>query len=68
MLATKTLAPWQVIKRQLEDQGWEVEYEQVWLARGRREGHVEDGIAPTLDDAFAQLRQQTRLDDCEGCP
>ena len=68
MIATKTLAPWQLIKRQLEDQGWEVEYEQVWLARARRGINVEDGVAPLLDDAFAQLQQQTRLDNCEGCP
>ncbi len=56
-------ATWRDIEKELVDAGWTVTHERVWRARARRGRHIEDGVAVELDDAYAELLQQTRLDD-----
>ncbi len=56
-------ATWRDIERELVAAGWIVTHERVWRARARRGRHIEDGVALELDDAYAELLQQTRLDD-----
>jgi hypothetical protein len=38
------------------------------VAEGRREGHIEEGVGATLDEAFARLQEQALQDEVEGCP
>ncbi len=59
-------ATWREIERELAAAGWTVVHERVWRARARRGKHIEDGVAVELDDAYAELLQQTRLDDGEN--
>lgn len=68
MTASAPAGKWQHIKEELEAAGWAVTYERVWRARARRAGHIEDGLAGNLDEAFEELEQCTLLDNCEGCP
>jgi hypothetical protein len=68
MKRSAPVTPWRDVKQELEAEGWEVEFQRVWRARARRGTHIEDGLATDLDEAFAELRQLTRQDDCEGCP
>lgn len=67
----KTVAPartWRNVRKALEAEGWEVTYERMWRVRIRRGTHIEDGLAASLDEAFAEVREQAGLDNCEGCP
>ncbi len=65
---SKRLPAWKRAMEALEAQGWEVEVTRVWMARARRASHVEDGIGLTREEAIEELRTQTRVDECEGCP
>jgi hypothetical protein len=40
----------------------------MWVAAGRRAGHIEEGAGATLDEAFGRLQELTLLDEVEGCP
>jgi len=67
-MTTKQAAQWEQIVERLEDDGWEVKVEKVWLAEARKEGHIEQATGKTRDEAFAQLCQMTLQDSCNGCP
>jgi len=67
-MTTKQAAQWEQIAERLEDDGWEVKVEKVWLAEARKEGHIEQATGKTRDEAFTQLCQMTLQDSCNGCP
>ena len=60
--------PWRTTAERLECAGWEVHWRVGWIAEARRTGYFERGLGRTLDEAFAELEQMTRLDQVEGCP
>lgn len=53
---------WRELMRELRDDGWEVTWGLRWEAKARRGRDVESAGGDTLDQAFDQLRQLTRLD------
>ena len=67
-MTTKQAAAWEQVAERLEDDGWEVKVEKVWLAEARKEGHIEQATGRTRDEAFQQLCQMTLQDSCNGCP
>ena len=67
-MTTKQTAKWEQVAERLEEEGWAVKVEKVWLAEARKGGHIEQATGTTRDEAFAQLCQLTLLDSCDGCP
>jgi hypothetical protein len=67
-MTTKQAAKWEQVAERLEEEGWEVKAEKVWLAEARKEGHIEQATGKTRDEAFAQLCQMTLQDTANGCP
>ena len=67
-MTTKQAVQWEQIAERLEEDGWEVKVEKVWLAEARKEGNIEQATGKTRDEAFAQLCQMTLQDSCNGCP
>ncbi len=67
-MATKQAAKWEQIAERLEQEGWEVKVEKVYLAEARKQGHIEQATGKTRDEAFSQLCQETLQDSCDGCP
>lgn len=59
---------WARTARALRDRGWDVTWRLMWVAAGRRAGHIEEGAGATLDEAFGRLQELTLLDEVEGCP
>ena len=67
-MTTKQAAKWEMVFERLEEEGWVVSCEKVWLAEARKEGHIEQATGKTRDEAFQQLCQMTLQDTVNGCP
>ena len=67
-METKPSTKWEQVAERLEQDGWAVRVERVWLAEARKEDHIEQATGRTREEAFAQLCQMTLQDSCEGCP
>ncbi len=67
-MTTKTTAKWEQVAERLEEEGWVVKAEKVWLAEARKEGHIERATGKTKDEAFHELCQLTLQDTVGGCP
>ncbi len=67
-MTTKQASKWELVSERLEDEGWVVSCEKVWMAEARKEGHIEQATGRTRDEAFAQLCQMTLQDTVNGCP
>jgi len=67
-MTTKQAAKWEQVAERLEEEGWVVSCEKVWLAEARRHGTIEQATGKTRDEAFAQLCQMTLQDTVDGCP
>jgi hypothetical protein len=67
-VTTKQAAKWEQVAERLEEEGWAVRCDKVWLAEARKEGHIEQATGKTRDEAFAQLCQMTLQDTVSGCP
>ena len=67
-MTTKQAAKWEQVAERLEEEGWAVSCEKVWLAEARRQGNIEQATGKTRDEAFAQLCQMTLQDTVDGCP
>jgi hypothetical protein len=65
---TEGEACWARTARLMREAGWAVHWRLRWVAEGRREGHIEEGVGATLDEAFARLQEQALQDEVEGCP
>ena len=53
---------WRELMQQLRDDGWQVTWGLRWQAQARRGRDSESAGGETLDQAFDQLQQLTRLD------
>jgi len=67
-METKSATKWEQVAERLEQDGWAVKVDRVWLAEARKEDHIEQATGKTREEAFAQLCQMTLQDSCEGCP
>lgn len=67
-MTTKQAAKWERVAERLEEEGWVVSCEKVWLAEARKEGHIEQATGTTRDEAFGRLCQMTLQDTVDGCP
>jgi hypothetical protein len=59
---------WDRTVRELELDGWRVNWKLMWVAEAKRGEDFEQASGKTLDDVFSQLQQLTRLDAVAGCP
>ncbi len=67
-MTTKQASKWELVAERLEEEGWAVSCEKVWMAEARKEGHIEQATGKTRDEAFQQLCQMTLQDSVNGCP
>ena len=68
MTTKQATSKWELVKSRLEDEGWVVSCEKVWLAEARRAGRIEQATGDSRDEAFSQLCQMTLQDSVDGCP
>ena len=59
---------WDRTLRELELDGWTVNWKFKWVAEAKRGTDFEQACGKTLDEVFSQLQQLTRLDTIAGCP
>ncbi len=59
---------WEVVLRELERDGWTVDWGLCWHAEARRGVDYERAQGRTLDGAFSELAQLARLDAVGHCP
>ena len=59
---------WDRSLRELQSEGWDVNWRLKWVAEARRGTDYEQACGATLDEVFSQLQQLTRLDAVAGCP
>ena len=55
-------------ERALIADGWSVRTRLLWVAEARRGHDYEQAVAPTRDEALAQLENLTRIDAVTGVP
>ncbi len=53
---------WEVLLRELKEDGWTVRWGLTWRAEAKRGEDYEEATGPTLDDALAGVAQLVRLD------
>ena len=59
---------WDRTLRELQVDGWAVNWRLKWVAEAKRGTDFEQASGTTLDEVFSQLQQLTRLDTVAGCP
>jgi hypothetical protein len=59
---------WDRRLRELQSEGWDVNWKLTWIAEAKRDGDYEQANGKTLDEVFSRLQQLTRLDTVAGCP
>jgi hypothetical protein len=59
---------WEKIFHQLEADGWKVTWGLTWIAEAKRGEDYEQVRGATLDEAFAELAENTRIAEVGGCP
>jgi hypothetical protein len=59
---------WEAIVRDLQSQGWAVKWKLTWIAEAKRGEHFERASGATLDEAFAELHEQTHMATVPVCP
>ncbi len=62
------VSEWEEAQRQLEAGGWKVRWGLAWRVAAKRGNDYEEATGETLDEAFQQLVQLTRLDDVGHLP
>jgi len=60
--------PWEQVVRDLERDGWTVEWGMCWHAEAKRGTDYERAHGRSLDATFAELAQLARLDTVCHCP
>jgi hypothetical protein len=53
---------WERVQRALAAEGWTAQVRLMWVADARRGHEQEMAVGRTLDEAFVQLQEQTRMD------
>ncbi|MGE5346887.1 MAG: hypothetical protein ACM3JH_13115 [Acidithiobacillales bacterium] len=53
---------WEMIQKQMEDDGWKVRWGLTWRAEAKRGDDYEEATGTTLDEAVASVAQLVRLD------
>jgi hypothetical protein len=59
---------WEKNLEQLENDGWKVKWGLRWEVEAKRARAHESASGKTLEDAFNQLTQLSRLHHVQGCP
>ena len=59
---------WEQTLRQLEKDGWNVKWQLTWSAEAKRGEHYERVSGSTLEEAFAELNEHTRMATMPVCP
>jgi hypothetical protein len=59
---------WQVIKRALVADSWDVRTHLMWVAEARRGRESEQGIGRTKNEAYGHLQEFTTIDDLSAVP
>jgi hypothetical protein len=59
---------WENILHQLQSNGWQVHWGLTWIAEAKRGEDFEQVRGATLDEAFAELAENTRIAEVGGCP
>ena len=59
---------WERVLHDLEDVGWKVKWNLTWIAEAKRGEHYERVSGMTLDEAFAELRENTHMATVPVCP
>lgn len=54
--------------RQMQAEGWNVDWGLTWLAKAKRGDVYEEVTGATKEEALDRLRQMTRLHVVDGCP
>ncbi len=67
-LRTESGHRWEVALRELERDGWAVEWGLCWHAEAKRGDDCEHAHGRTLDATFTELAQLARLDMVGHCP
>jgi len=62
------VSEWEEAQRQLEAGGWKVRWSLAWRVAAKRGHDFEEASGETLDEAFRQLVQLTRLDEVGHLP
>jgi len=53
---------WEMVRKQLEDDGWKVRWGLTWRAEAKRGEDYEEATGTTLDEALAGVAQLVRFD------
>lgn len=53
---------WELVRKQLEDDGWKVRWGLTWRAEAKRGDDYEEATGATLDEALAGVAQLARAD------
>ena len=59
---------WEMLQKQLEDDGWKVRWGLTWRAEAKRGNDYEEATGATLDEAVAGVAQLVRLDMAGRAP
>ena len=54
--------------RQMQAEGWNVDWGLTWIAKAKRGDVYEEVTGATKEEALDRLRQMTRLHVVDGCP
>jgi len=59
---------WEMVRKQLEDDGWKVRWGLTWRAEAKRGDDYEEATGATLDEALAGVAQLARADMAGRAP
>jgi hypothetical protein len=59
---------WDLVQKQLEDDGWKVRWGLTWRAEAKRGDDYEEATGTTLDEALAGVAQLVRFDMAGRAP
>ena len=59
---------WEKVEEELNAEGWTMRVALMWVAEASKGREFERAVGRTKDEAFAELRQLTRMDEPAGVP